>query len=97
MNLENYCIHRRHRLFGQTTKQPFNNFDPKNLENISNFEGLGLILVASKKKISVRMIEAELLKQYVISLKEVVCKYRANRNEMKQWKHQWREQCLFRR
>ena len=29
-----------------------------------------------RKKISVRKIEAELLKQYVMSLKEVVCKYR---------------------
>ena len=29
-----------------------------------------------EKKISVRKIKAELLKQYVMSLKEVVCKYR---------------------
>ena len=28
MNLENYCIPRRHRLLGQTTKQPVSNFDP---------------------------------------------------------------------
>ena len=54
---------------------------PQKLENISNFEGLGLILVASKK-ISVRKIKAELLKQYVMSLKELVFKYRANRNGM---------------
>ena len=31
---------------------------------------------------SVRKIKAELLKQYVMSLKEVACKYRANRNGM---------------
>ena len=28
LNLENYYIRRRHRLFGQTTKQPLNNFEP---------------------------------------------------------------------
>ena len=27
LNLENYSIPRRHRLFGQTTKQPLNNFE----------------------------------------------------------------------
>ena len=54
---------------------------PKNLENINNFEGLGLIPVV-KTNISVRKIKTELLKQYVVSLKEVVWKYRANRNEM---------------
>ena len=48
---------------------------------MSNFEGLGLILVASKK-ISLRKIKAELLKQFVLSLKEVVFKYRANRYGM---------------
>ena len=37
-------------MLGQTTKQPLNNFGPKNLENISNFEGWGLTLVALKKK-----------------------------------------------
>ena len=34
------------------------------------------------KKVSVRKIKTELLKQYVMSLKEVVYKYRANRNGM---------------
>ena len=33
LNPENYCIPRRKRLLGQTTKQPLSNF-----ENISNFE-----------------------------------------------------------
>ena len=28
MNLENYCIPHRHKLFGQTAKQPLNNFEP---------------------------------------------------------------------
>ena len=37
-------------LFGQTTKQPLNNYEPQNLENISNFEGWGLILVTYKNK-----------------------------------------------
>ena len=35
-----------------------------------------------RKKTSVRKIKAELLRQCVMSLKEVVCKYRANRNGM---------------
>ena len=39
----------------------------------------------------VKKIKVELLKQYVISLKTVVCKDRANRNGMKQSKHQWCE------
>ena len=33
-----------------------------------------------RKKISVRKIKAVLLKQYVMSLKKVFCKDRANRN-----------------
>ena len=39
MNFESskFCIPRRHRLLGQTTKQPLSNFDPKKLEDISNF------------------------------------------------------------
>ena len=37
------------RLLDQTTKQPLSNFEPENLENISNFEGCGLTLVANKK------------------------------------------------
>ena len=55
----------------------------KNLENISNFEGWDLILVAKKKKIGVRKIKAELFKEYVMSLKKIVCKDRARRNGMK--------------
>ena len=35
-----------------------------------------------EKKISVRKIKAELLKEYVMSLKKVVCKDRASRNGM---------------
>ena len=27
LNPENYCIPRRHRLLGKTTKKPFNNFE----------------------------------------------------------------------
>ena len=30
MNPENYCIPRRHRLLGQTTKQSLSNFDLEN-------------------------------------------------------------------
>ena len=37
-------------LSGQTTKQPLSNFGPENLENIGNFEGCGLTLVAYIKK-----------------------------------------------
>ena len=29
LNLENYCIPHRHRLLGQTTKQPLSNFEPQ--------------------------------------------------------------------
>ena len=36
-------------LLGQTTKQPLSNFEPKNLENISNFKGWGMTLVVYKK------------------------------------------------
>ena len=39
VNPENYFIPHRHRLLGQTTKQPLSNFDLQNLENIRNFEG----------------------------------------------------------
>ena len=42
----NYCIPLKHSLLGQTTKQPLSNDEPKKLENISNFEGWGLNLVA---------------------------------------------------
>ena len=74
MNLENYFIPHR-----QTNKQPLNlTLSSKNLENINNFQDWGLILVA-RKKISVRKIKVELLKQYVVSLKKVVYKDRASR------------------
>ena len=52
-NPANCCIPRRHRLFGQITWQPLSNSEPRNLENISNFQSWGLILVAYKKRISV--------------------------------------------
>ena len=29
MNPENYCIPRRHTLFGKTTKKPLSNFEPQ--------------------------------------------------------------------
>ena len=29
LNPENYCIPRRHRLLGQTTKQPLGKFEPQ--------------------------------------------------------------------
>ena len=31
LNPENYCIPRRQRLLGQTTKQPLDKFDPRKL------------------------------------------------------------------
>ena len=83
MNLENYYgIRRRHRLFGQTTKQTLNNFELQKPWKYKQFWGLRPDPSCFEKKISVRKIKAELLKQYVMSLKEVVCKYRANRNGM---------------
>ena len=42
LNPQNYCILRRHRLLGQTTKQTIGSFQTKKIKNISNFEGLGL-------------------------------------------------------
>ena len=36
------CIFCIHRLLGQTTRQPLNNFEPRKLENTCNFEGWGL-------------------------------------------------------
>ena len=44
----------QYRLLGQTTKEPLSNFEPKNLENISNFQGWGLTLAAYKKESVVR-------------------------------------------
>ena len=49
MNLESYCIPHRERLLGQTTKQPLSYFEPWTFENITNFEGWGLSLIAYKK------------------------------------------------
>ena len=42
LNLENYCIRCRHRLFGQTTKQPLNNFEPQKSWKYKQFWGLRL-------------------------------------------------------
>ena len=53
---------------------------PKNLEN-KQFWGLRPDPSCLEKQISVRKIKAELLQQYVMSLK-FVCKYTANRNGM---------------
>ena len=82
MNLENYYIRRRHRLFGQTTKQPLNNFEPWKPWKYKQLWGLMPDPSCLEKKISVRKIKAELLKEYVMSLKKVVCKDRGSRNGM---------------
>ena len=37
LNVENYCILRRHRFFGQTTKQSLNNFKPQKLGKYKQF------------------------------------------------------------
>ena len=42
----NYCIRRMLRLFGQTTKQPLNNFVPQKPCKYKQFWVLDLILVA---------------------------------------------------
>ena len=39
LNPENYYIPCRHRTLGKSIKKLFNNFEPKNLENIGDFEG----------------------------------------------------------
>ena len=44
--LKNYKKQIKICLFGQTTKQLLATLSPENLENISNFEGLGLTLVS---------------------------------------------------
>ena len=82
MNLENYCICCRHRLFGQTNKQPLNNFEPQKPWKYKKFRGLTPDPSCLEKIISVGKIEAQLFNQYVMSLKEVVCKYSVNRNGM---------------
>ena len=74
MNLENYSILHRHRLFGQTTKEPLKNFEPKKPWKYKQFWAL-------RPDPSVRKIKVELLKEYVMILK-VVCKDRASRNGM---------------
>ena len=40
MNLASYCILRGHRLFGQTTKQPGNKFEPQKSWKNKQFSGL---------------------------------------------------------
>ena len=57
-NLQEVCLTRIHRLFGQTTKQPLSNFGPKNLENISNFE-----LLINKNKCIEKLWEKHLKKK----------------------------------
>ena len=37
---KNYCIPRRHRLIGQTTKQPSSNFEPRKPWKYKQFSGL---------------------------------------------------------
>ena len=80
MNLESYCIRSRHLLFGQTTKQPVNNFETQKPWKYKQFWGIRPDPSCLEKKVSVREIKAELLKQYIMSLKEGVCKYSANRH-----------------
>ena len=80
MDLENYCIPRRHRLFGQSTKQPLNNFEPQKPWKYKQFWGLRPDPSCLEKKISVRKIKAELVKQYVMGLRKVIFKDWANRN-----------------
>ena len=81
MNLGSYCILRRHRLFGQTTKQPLNNFEPQKPWKYKQFWGLRPD-PSSLEKISVRKIKAELLTEYVMSLNKIVSKDRVSRNGM---------------
>ena len=42
LNLENYCILCRYRLFGQTTKQPLSNFELQKPWKYKQFWGLTL-------------------------------------------------------
>ena len=49
MSPKHFCISNRNRLLDQTTKQPLSNFEPKNIENISNFDGWALTLITYKK------------------------------------------------
>ena len=52
MNPENYCICRKHSLLGQNYEATIKQlWAPENIENISNFEGWGLTLVAYRKSI----------------------------------------------
>ena len=64
--LKNYCILHRHSLFGQTTKQPLNNFDPLKPWNYKQFWGLRPDPSWLEKKVSVRKIKGELLMLWAI-------------------------------
>ena len=68
MNLENYYI-------CQTTK-------PQTPWKYKQFWGLRPDPSCLEKKRDVRKIKAEVLKQYIMSLKKVACKDRANKNGM---------------
>ena len=59
-----YCIPRRHRLLGQTTKQPLSNFEVKKaLQNISNFKSWGLTVAVYKKNKCIAKIWEKHLKK----------------------------------
>ena len=49
LNPEGCCIPRRHRLLGQTTKQPLSNLELRKPWKYKKFEGWSLTLVAYKK------------------------------------------------
>ena len=52
LNPENYCIPCRHKLIGQTTKQPLSNFEPRKPWNYKQFWGLRPDPSCLQKKVS---------------------------------------------
>ena len=79
MNLGNYCIPWRHRLFGQTTKQPVNNVEPQKPWKYEQLWGLRPDPGCLEKNKCKKDKKDNYLS---MSLKKVACKDRANTNGM---------------
>ena len=59
----NYCIFRRHKLLGQTTKHPLSNFKPKKYWKYKQLWGLRPDLLINKNKCIAKLWEKQLKKK----------------------------------
>ena len=57
LNIANYCISRRRRLLGETTKQPLSNFEPRKPWKCKQLSGL--TLVTYKKTKCIRKLQVK--------------------------------------